>query len=182
MLNEVLNHVHYVFPGYDVHSTITDLDSELLPGPLDHGFKLQTTAQQRRWFHTDINISTLQAYERFRLGNGMVIGSSKSQRRGDINRNNHIVCFRTSNGELCVGEIYYFADCAGLTVMDHQYWAWIKQYNAAQWDTRTGVASIATGMHGNRRWIPMEWVISAAGLIQQAGLQIVVSDVPELML
>jgi hypothetical protein len=60
-----------------------------------------------------------------------------------------------------------------------QYWAWVKEYNGLQCDTRIGVATIAAG--GSCCWIPVDWIIGLAGLLNDGGLRIVVGDVPEIM-
>ena len=114
------------------------------------------------------NFSDITAYRRYCLGPpDLIVGSDISQRRGDINRANHRICFRkpsnSSSTRLRAGVVHLFAEAGPLGKL-----AWITELEGVAFDRRQAVASV--GRAGRKFWIPVEWITNIIGLIEEGGL------------
>ena len=184
---ELLTHIEY--GGY-----LDTAERILQPQPpkpcLLNAFEFSLTRQQQRSLRqmassffsqsTIPNFSKITAYRRYCLGPpDLIVGSDLSQRRGDINRASHQICFQepgTSNlssTKRRAGVIYLFAEVSPPGKL-----AWISELEGVAFDRRQAVASV--GRVGRKFWIPVEWITNVIGLIKEGGLNIIVGDFPEL--
>jgi hypothetical protein len=123
------------------------------------------TLWQARW-------RPLCTFKRWQLRRDLLIGSVESQCRGDVNRNDSRICFRTGECEaLECGEVQYFTTSGYV----RGQWAFIKQFTRLVIDHDVGVVSY--GAIGCPRYIRVEWIQSLIGILREGGVNLIVSDV-----
>ena len=114
---------------------------------------------------------TVECYKRCQLRHDLVVGSRRSQRCADINRNNHRICYRRprSHSVEC-GEVEFFANTD-----NYGLFAWIRTLDDLDFDRKFGIVSF--GRLGRHRWIHVEWIKSLIGIIREGGVNHILSDV-----
>ena len=186
---ELLNHVEYS----GLLRASDQLFRHQLPEPhlLNPLLRFSLTREQRRCLRqmassfssfapsTIPEFLEITAYRRYSLGPpDLIVGSKLSQRRGDINRANHRICFHvpstsSSTRRRRAGVVHLFADVSPFGKL-----AWITELESVAFDRRQAVASV--GREGRKFWISVDWITNVIGLIEEGGHNIIVGDFPEL--
>ena len=165
IIAEHLNHVGFVV-------TKKSSQEETLPRLLEN-FKPQMSHFQFRLLQATLDLSTfnMEGFKRCQLRRDLIIGSVQSQRHTDINRCNYRICYRQPDShQFEFGEVQYF-----VRLSQFGDWAWIRCLQGVDIDRLKGVASFL-GV-GNFRWIRVDWILSLIGVLREAGVNFIVTDI-----
>ena len=116
-------------------------------------------------------------FRRCQLNSKLTIGSNSSQRRNDVNRRDDLICYQTDQQKWMFAQVIYFAKIRSpvqSTIQLH-FLAFIRNYTDINIDKRKRVASF--GREGGRSWIPVSWIQSLFGVIQEGGVNLIVTDI-----
>ena len=181
-------HLHY--------AGLLGFDTEILPSPplnladlpqlLDE-FQPREERRQRQYqfrqFTDALNQSAqfaedllMRCFKRCRLRKDLLIGSVNSQRPSYINRNDSRIVFSIPHDtqELRYGEVQYF-----VSVDHHRFgsWAWIRELDGLDIDKEVTIVSYKK--MGNLRFVRLNWILSLIGIVQEGGVNMIVTDVDQ---
>jgi hypothetical protein len=170
VINEHLNHVRFVLSSGD-EEAMPPIDIRL-PRLLDE-FKPRLSTYQRNHlsYVLDRRVDEVVGFKRCHLRDKLTIGSAESQRRNDVNRASHRICYRQPNKEVRrFGEVQFFIELYKLG-----RWAWVRTLDKIDIDKKVGVASYDG--YGPHRWIQIDWIESLIGVVRQGNVGLIVSDI-----
>jgi hypothetical protein len=168
LFKEHLNHIR--FTKY-AEETASAADSPL-PELLD-AFVIRLSPYQKKHIRYSLkrNIEQADGFKRCQLRRDLLIGSVKSQRRTDVNRNNSRICFRRpGKRDMEFGEVQYFAH-----ISEFGQFAWIRTFANLDIDKRKGIVSYKG--FGQHVWIQAEWIQSLIGILREGETQLIITDV-----
>lgn len=167
IISEHLNHVGFVIPeAADATDSIQQYPQLL--GPV----KMGLTRYQKSALESVLGRINLEVvcFNRCQLGKTLSLGSTYSQRRGDINRNDYRVYYLLpGRHEPMFGEVQFYAN-----VTEHGRWAWMRKLNDINVDAGRGVVSYSRT--GSLHSVRVEYIKSLVGIIRTADVNLVVTD------
>ena len=169
VINEHLNHVGFALPPADEEMPTIDMP---LPCLLDQ-FKPRLSTYQRNHLNYALGrrVDVVVGFKRCHLRDNLTIGSVESQRRNDINRANHRICYHQPNEQLRrFGEIQFFVE-----LYEFGRWAWVRTLDKIDLNKTAGVASYDGW--GPHRWIQIEWIETVIGVVRQGNVGLIVCDI-----
>jgi hypothetical protein len=175
LINAVVTSEHLNHLSFARQITSAIAKETTYPVLLDH-FHIQLKRQQERQLRKYVSEQQLKAgikgYKRAQLSQRLIIGSHRSQRRSDLNRCNHRICFRPSPRQpMKFAEVGYFVGIPGFGDL-----AWIQELTDIDVDKEKGIISYKSVAKGHR-WIQVEWIQSLIGVIEEARVKLIVSDI-----
>jgi Domain of unknown function (DUF4218) len=170
VINEHVNHLRFVvddWAGEQVEPRLPRLLQEFMP---------RLIAPQRSRLNSalqDPNAGDrLIGYKRCQLRTDLFIGSLQSQRRSDLNRFDHRICYRPRpEDSIQFAEVQYFA-----RLPDHGDWAWVRKLQDTRIDRELGI----TDFRGVRAhaWIRIKWILSLISVFCHGGVDLIITDAP----
>jgi Transposase family tnp2/Domain of unknown function (DUF4218) len=135
-----------------------------------------TTQQRLRLVEACGEITEFCFYKRGKIREDLTIGSSKSQRRGDITRSNARICYaRPGHPQIEFGTVQYFIEVVN-SFREVRRLAWIQKFQGINIDDAKRICSY--GSESGHCWIEARWILSLIGLIQHGrGRKFIVTDV-----
>ena len=133
VINEHLNHRYFARPRETPQS-----DPSRLPLLLDEFSHQPTTRQLQGLGYLVVGqVNGFRSFKRCKLREDIIVGSRESQRKIDINRSSHRICYRQRpDGPFRFGEVQFFANLGG-----SEQFAYIKPFSNISIDRRKRVAS-----------------------------------------
>lgn len=165
---EHFNHIRFTSFRHTSHNAMV----ESFPALKDCIHSSLSTTQQRSLFYFIGQEVETHCYKRCQLRQDCQVGSIKSQRRADINRNDHRICYRRPGSTINFGEVQFFVDTG-----EYGQLAWVSTCEDLDLDREKNIASfIRLGRH---EWIRVEWILSLFGILREPGsrVQLIITDV-----
>ena len=158
LVAEHLNHLTFILSP-DEPTSIDDTPLPRLSGIFNAS--LTTIQRARIEYAVDYRLGEPPFFKHCYLRNDLTIGSRKSQRRDDINRASHRICYHEPGiQEWQFGEVEFFIDAAG-----SGRWAYIKSFTNVNIDRGRRIATY--NGTGTARWIRIEWIKSLIGVLHK---------------
>jgi len=160
------------------HVQLSRLRSPTLPASylvLMDNYEATLSSQQRLRLVREYEIINVRFYKRCKIREGFVVGSVKSQRRGDITRSSCKVCYsQPQQLQMGFGIVQYFIEAVDKYQQLHRL-AWVQKLRDIDIDHSKRICSY--GSEGGHCWIEAEQIQSLIGIIQEGGVKFIVTDV-----
>ena len=158
LVAEHLNHLTFILSPDEPNSR----DDMPLPR-LSGSFTASLTVIQRARIEYAVDhwLGEPPFFKHCHLQSDLTIGSKMSQRRDDINRASHRICYREPGvREWQFGEVEFFIDATG-----PGRWAYIKSFTNVNINSGRRIATYnGTGV---AKWIRIEWIRSLIGVLHK---------------
>ena len=110
-----------------------------------------------------------KSFKRYKLRKDLIISLKASQRDININWSSHRICYRARTG-IQFGEVQFFTELGYCG-----RWTYIKPFLNLSIDRPKRIASYS-GL-GASKWITVGQILSIIGVVVDAGVQLIVTDV-----